>query len=340
MISFKQFLIESSDVTKNPKFRKFFRGSKVKDGEGNPLVVYHGSGKKIDVFDYFYTNQGADAVGSGFYFTTSLEEADRYSRMTNASDEPKLGGSDNPTVHPCYLCIKNPLDADKIGSVGYEKIQRFIWRSPEKEDALTNFGDVEYEGRSVVMNRAIESYIIDKENIVTGLFALANDFFSENVRKFNQLVYGILGYDGIKKVHPNGVVHYVAFFPYQIKHVDNIGTFNSDSENIFESLNPDLAQWSVDPEDVPVGKWAGRVVFHGTEMGAANDIMKRGIDNQKSSKGYYGRGFYCASDYELARNNYADFGREDDEESAVLAIQINPKAKILDMRNEKDWEKW
>ena len=69
-------------------------------------------------------------------------------------------------------------------------------------------------------------------------------------------------------------------------------------------------------------------------------FLQDGIDNQKSSKGYYGRGFYCASDYELVRNNYADFGREDDEESAVLAIQINPKAKILDMRNEKDWEKW
>jgi len=236
MISFKQFLSEALDVTKNPKFRKWFRGSKVVDENKQPLVCYHGSGTAIEEFKYEFTNQGADQLGSGFYFTTDITEAEGYTGKTESTKGSKLGGSDNPTVHPVYLCIKKPLDADKIGNVKYDKINFFIKRSPELADALSNYGDVEWEGKEKVIRAATEIHVIENDNIVKGLFSLANDFYSDHPKEFNWKIYQALGYDGVFKKHPNGRTHWVAFFPFQIKHVDNRGMFDGESNNIFESI--------------------------------------------------------------------------------------------------------
>jgi hypothetical protein len=95
--------------------------------------------------------------------------------------------------------------------------------------------------------------------------------------------------------------------------------------------------FGVDPEEVPVGEWAGRVVFHGGEEAGITDILTNGVDRLKSHKGYFGRGFYAASDPSLAENNYADF-RDEGEVGDVLAFRVSPEARILDMRSESDWE--
>lgn len=164
------------------------------------IIAYHGSKDVIDDFKYEYTNQGNDQLGSGFYFTTDIHEAKGYGK----------------NVHKVELVFKKTLDADKIGNVTYAQIQKFIWKSPIKEDALSNWGDVEYEGRTKVLDRAISEYVVKKENIVRGLFNLANDFYPNHIQEFNERIFGILGYDSIVKRHETST-HYVAFFPSQIK---------------------------------------------------------------------------------------------------------------------------
>ena len=89
-------------------------------------------------------------------------------------------------------------------------------------------------------------------------------------------------------------------------------------------------------EEPPVGQWGGKIVYHGTNREAADDIVKNGVDASKSTGGYFGFGFYTTPDKALAKSNYADFGREDDEESAVVELVINTNARILDMRDEED----
>lgn len=177
MKTFKQFLIEKK------------------------VIVYHGSKDIIDEFKYEYCNKGNDQLGSGFYFTTDKDEAKGY-------------GSN---IHQVVLNIKKPLDADKLGSMTFERALFFIKRSPDLDDALSNWGDIEREGKNKVMRNAAENYTFKNENLVKGLFNIANDFYGDDIKRFNYSITMSYGYDGIIKHHENGIDHYVAFFPEQIK---------------------------------------------------------------------------------------------------------------------------
>lgn len=108
-----------------------------------------------------------------------------------------------------------------------------------------------------------------------------------------------------------------------------------------EAMNT-YAEHSIDPEEVPVGTWAGRVMFHGTSDAGAASIKKDGILNEKSSSGYFGVGFYMASDAKLAADNYANFAEDDDSggEGSVVAVQIKPQANILDLRAPAHWDEY
>ena len=101
----------------------------------------------------------------------------------------------------------------------------------------------------------------------------------------------------------------------------------------------DLHKISIDPENVPVKSWAGRIMFHGTSQKGAQSICEHGIKQSKSNKGYFGRGFYMASDYDLAKNNYADFS-EEGKDGVVIIVQIKNNANILDLRDAIDSEKY
>jgi hypothetical protein len=93
---------------------------------------------------------------------------------------------------------------------------------------------------------------------------------------------------------------------------------------------------SIDPELVSVGDWSNRIMFHGTSKTGALSIKNHGILQSKSTKGYFGRGFYMTSDYDLAKNNYADFA-EEGETGDIVVIKIKSHARILDLRTENDF---
>jgi hypothetical protein len=229
---------DSADPTQTPEFKAWFKGSKIKDEHGKPRVMYHGSGTNIDIFQYKFTNKGADALGSGFYFTSDETQAAGYAKQRKDSDTPKLGGEDNPTVHSVYLAITKPLDSKKKGNLNYDIVAFLLKKSPVLDDALSNFGDVEYSGKQKVFNEAVQSYMIQNGNILDQLNMIANDFYpsSEHIRVFNSAVrQSTLGYDGVIADMGNGITHVVAWFPWQIKATDATN-FNPDSENIHEAL--------------------------------------------------------------------------------------------------------
>ncbi len=216
MISFKQFINEDYK-----SFRSWFKGSKVKDANGKPLPVYHGSKDVIDEFKYEFTNKGNDQLGSGFYFTTDENEAKGYGK----------------NIHKVYLNIQKPLDADAKGNLTFDRAMFFIKNAPHIKDInddknpLWNWGDLKSENKFIIMKNAAENYTFKNKNLVKGLFNLANDFYPDNVEKFNYKIMSSYGYDGIVKHHKNSD-HYVAFFPYQIKSVENEGTWSQEDYNI------------------------------------------------------------------------------------------------------------
>ncbi len=88
-------------------FDTWFEGSKVADGNGNPIIVYHGTHYDFEVFN---TRRGLSGTGysMGSYFSDSIKEAHRYGK----------------NVTPYYLSIKKIADfkfIDEDDSNGKEK---------------------------------------------------------------------------------------------------------------------------------------------------------------------------------------------------------------------------
>ena len=77
------------------EFKKWFGDSKTVDENGNPMIFYHGSPNKFEIFDKNRQTEGQ--LGKGFYFTNNRREAENY-------------GMDN--VYDVYLQMKKPFDID------------------------------------------------------------------------------------------------------------------------------------------------------------------------------------------------------------------------------------
>jgi len=83
-------------------------------------------------------------------------------------------------------------------------------------------------------------------------------------------------------------------------------------------------------------------VFHGTSVKDAENIIKYGVNISKSTGGYFGWGFYTATEFQLAKSNYADFAEEQGstDKGVVLEFRVSPQANILDLRKDEDFKIW
>lgn len=213
----------SDRSSRDQDLQQWGQRSKVRDEDGRLLLVHHGSGTDIQEFSYEFTGVGHDQHGSGFYFTTDLEEAASYTVTRKESDMEKPGGEDQPTVVHAYLDIKNPLDSEHVKPINMADVRAFMRMAPS-DDWLVNWGDVDWEGRATVMTkaaRAYTSYPEDDQPLVRALFSIANDIYGDDVEAFNRAVEKIFGYDGVVVRFPESRhSHYIAFFPQQIRLVE------------------------------------------------------------------------------------------------------------------------
>ena len=217
--------------------------SQVVDENGEPLVVYHGSGSTFYEFKGEFTGKGNDQYGSGFYFTTSKENANGYAFRRIYDDVEKLGGEDSPNVVAGFLSIKNPIvisngreipnlrDITVSAKQAYEIIKRAPHIMDNENSILGDFFE------SYWSNGASDSLVKKlSEMNQWDLMTLENDVFRGESTAFRKAVNEVLGYDGVQINFPNGEKHFVSWFPAQIKSAtDNVGTF---------SENPDI-RWSI-----------------------------------------------------------------------------------------------
>jgi hypothetical protein len=190
------------------------------------IDVYHGSGVAIDEFKYEFTGIGNDQNGSGFYFTTDINEAAAYT-SASLNGMPKPGGQNNPTIHHVRLRLKNPLDIETKQDLTTKELRAIITKSPCLDDCLCDWGDIEYEGMPKVLTRAIDTYASCQGGpegpvvLIKTLHKLGNDFFPGETEAFNQAIESVLGYDSVVERFENtGNTHYVAFFVEQIEIVE------------------------------------------------------------------------------------------------------------------------
>jgi len=231
------FLIKQAPKIETKSFKDWFGNSKVIDEKGKPKVMYHGTSADVEQFNYnfAYSGEGGSHSGSGFYFTTNPESASMYSQKK---------GLDGANITPVYLSLKNPLKIDfakgEISgadiSLTKEQVKKIIMSAPgirsKSDSPLMNFGDVNYEGFDKVLNDAISAYA-DGNNLA----ALRNDFFGDNHEKWLRSLSKATGYDSAYSVTPKGDIHYIAWFPEQIKSaIGNVGTFDPKNPSILKGV--------------------------------------------------------------------------------------------------------
>jgi hypothetical protein len=187
-------VLTAAPPVESEAFKRWFGKSKVIDGQGDPLVVYHGTPEKFSAFD---------TSKEGSHFGT-LEQA------SNIRGKGKL------KVGAYYLSIKNPLRVADIGT----------W----------SFNGVHY-------HLSINDIVTDAEA----------DAMWDAWQKSDEAGWGVLkstlakhGYDGF--VYENEQEgqgdSYVAFYPEQIKSVNNRGTFDPNNPNILTAAPPPEGNWA------------------------------------------------------------------------------------------------
>lgn len=214
-------------IINSPKFVNWFGNwrngkdcSQVVDENGSPLIVYHGTENEFDEFKSEFMGQTGTALGQGFYFTSNKDDAAGFGNIVKAF----------------YLNIRKPLSLDKL-TLNTKQIMKLIdvidrtqcEKDPEfGYGILSDFGDVDYEGRDKVLRNATQM-LLDEDNdveLVGGLINASGDY---------DLVVDVLrktiGFDGVI-CKERGV--YVAHHPNQIKRIDNIN-FSGESNNVNES---------------------------------------------------------------------------------------------------------
>ncbi|MFT3994394.1 MAG: hypothetical protein QM660_08805 [Dysgonomonas sp.] len=110
----KPFLDWFGDWVNNPE-----AASKVVDENGEPMVVYHATQSDFDSFSKRSMGKAIDqgTLGSGFYFTSSAENASIYAQNLN-TNTGKRGGE---SIMPVFLSIENPYDAQLLFEVSGDK---------------------------------------------------------------------------------------------------------------------------------------------------------------------------------------------------------------------------
>ena len=115
-------------------FQNWFGDSQVRDAQGNPLVVYHGTSKS---FDKFNINADRNMMmfrdSQGFYFTKDPRDASAYTEDSETGDP-----ADGANVLPVYLKMTNPF---RVKSGDIDNHPAYI--SPERRAKLEAQG---YDG--------------------------------------------------------------------------------------------------------------------------------------------------------------------------------------------------
>ena len=211
--SFKQWF---GDWENNPQ-----SSSKVVDENGLPLVVYHGTENEFDEFKSKFMGQNGTSKGQGFYFTAYETFAQQFGKNVKAY----------------FLNIKKPLSSVEltITKEQFTQLLDTIDRTQSQMEEgfeygiLSEYGDVDYEGRERVLKKAVELEMNSSDNDIELIGSIINA--SGDYDLVTNTLFNTLGYDGII-VEEDKV--YVAHHPNQIKEITN-QTFNNNSMKTNES---------------------------------------------------------------------------------------------------------
>ena len=224
-------------MTDSKEFKKWFGNSVVKDSAGNPLVLYHGTPSttpEITVFDSSKAsnNYGEDTL---IYATDSKEMAERFSRDTtegSLSFTRKLTGKKGK-VYPLYMKLEHPMDFRNLTDKDTEALtQAYLEYKKDR-------GETEDQTEEELKKKYLEEI---KKDSTFGADFVKDRHLRLLVHPKYIHIFKEYGYDGI--ICPmeewngiKGALEYAVISPNQIKSIDNIGTFDIQSNSIYEKVN-------------------------------------------------------------------------------------------------------
>ncbi len=205
-------------------FWKWFGASSVVDADGNPLVVYHGTGVNSGSrgefmsgdFDTFRGDLSGKSSKTGapygtFFFTDSPEVASSYTVQWRGEWSEQY--KDRANVMPVFLSIKNPLKVSAKGE---------------------NWREILYKGEYRDINEIAE--------------------IAKQSGKYDGVVVSRVKDYGVGKTSGKLSTTYIAFDPEQIKsYTGNTGTFDGSNPDIRYSRASTMQQPANQPQ--PTGPW-------------------------------------------------------------------------------------
>ena len=194
------------DITKSPEFSNWFGNGALKDNKGNPIKVYHITPSDVEgkvPFREFKPNVNAIFVTPDKEFTEVFKD-----------DNPNLGGGPTYTFE-LYTNIKNIFDPTN-----------------KKHMDLLNT-----KGKDFFNSSTGWSFEKTMQEVKKGLKDNPDDTWEAmeipGVRDMVQK----LGFDAVK-LTDWGYDTYMLFDPKQLKSVDNVGTFRTDTADVFAKTYP------------------------------------------------------------------------------------------------------
>lgn len=239
-------LKDSEGKTLTEAQAEFFKDSKIRDENGNLLVVYHGSPAKFTVFNHNKINAHGNAHGRGFYFTEKKSKAEGYKNVSVTQEGGQLLKG--------YLNITNPMSEDKV-TIKKADLLKLV-KALCKEQAEAYVKDGEYDNvQDAILDSWISNYVYtygmslnDAYREVTNIIYSGNTtdvhIISEltNAGAGNEnvlrLARDILGYDGVIYTADDGSHEFVSLVSEQFKSVDNANpTTNPDINYSLKGTN-------------------------------------------------------------------------------------------------------
>jgi hypothetical protein len=239
----------------NAAFRKWFGKSVVRNADGSPKVMYHYGPKKISIFDI-------ELCEFGCHFGTKRQSNDAGSLNTRTGH-----------THKCYISMQNPFRMQDGGAWGASMLWQFLSvideavidrmrhagvGKKEWSEIRRLLGEAGYDG-IVYLNRVEgirDESELSKDEI--------DDMYDEEfIRHF-----------------PSAEDSYLVFHPWQIKSVDNDGTWDRDDLNI--GSNPYGDRRVLTREEAEAFAESGHIPVSRTE-----GYTPRGWSVSQESKGVY-----------------------------------------------------
>ena len=229
----KKFSMRDSDGTNlTEEQAEYFRDSKVRDTEGNLLVVYHGTkAGGFNIFKYDKAVQTGTDYGEAFYFTSDREKAGGYSYDVTKDKRVAQYRKERDALKERFLQTRS--EADKNAFLSY------------KLDGKDLHDMINDEGYQTEGSEVKKVYLNLKNPLIADAggkyyYEVYTDYFDQARKNGND---GIIVSNVID--NPRGEARpidtYIAFRPEQIKNTDNLNpTDDPDIRYSTRKKQPDL----------------------------------------------------------------------------------------------------